>query len=268
MERAVSVLWLLGMAFASLYYVVPRAADRPLASGGAAMLAWAAWLIFSAASALAALTDTSVPFIITTLGGTATILLAVPVLLTAGVLAATMHGRWTLLFGTGPAAMAAVAVAFLFATSLLDAVGVLRGVEGLVGGTDWETGLFVWAMYGSFTLAAFAIAEHALPRIMRRAWSNPLLSGAQLWLAFGGATIAGLALMGGGIAEGSLIAQGATADTIEPVLVVYRAIAFAGFGLVAVAGLAMVVNTFLMYTSGEPVEPMITGQPAAAAAGH
>ncbi len=49
---------------------------------------------------------------------------------------------------------------------------------------------------------------------------------------------------------------------------IYRAIAFLGFGLVALAGLAFLGNLFLMYTSGERIEYLVPGQPAAAAAGH
>jgi cbb3-type cytochrome oxidase subunit 1 len=209
-----------------------------------------------------------VPFIVTTLGGTATILLVVPALLTVGNLAATMSGRWTLLFGIGVAAFAAVSLVFLMGTSLLEAIGALRAVDARVSGTDWEDGLFIWATYGTFTLAAFALAEHAMPRILRRAWGGGLLSGAQLWLAFGGATIGGLALMGGGLAQAALIAGGTTPDALSAELLIYRAIAFAGFGLVALSGIAMLVNMFLMYTTAEPaqyVAPMgSTSAPAAA----
>ena len=49
---------------------------------------------------------------------------------------------------------------------------------------------------------------------------------------------------------------------------VYHFVAFAGFGLVALAGLAFVVNLFLMYTGGEPAEYAVPGRRAAAAAGH
>jgi cbb3-type cytochrome oxidase subunit 1 len=252
-ERALPALWLLGMAFAILYFVVPRAASQPLASGAAALLAWLTWLVFAPTSALVALVDPSVPFIVTTLGGTATILLIVPALLTVGNLAATMSGRWTLLFGIGVAGMAAVSLVFLLGTSLLEAIGALRAVDARVSGTDWEDGVFIWAMYGAFTLAAFALAEHAMPRILRRAWGGGFMSGAQLWLAFGGATIAGLALMGGGLAQGALIGSGATPDVLSAELVIYRAAAFAGFGLVALAGIAMLVNMFLLYTTAEPV---------------
>jgi hypothetical protein len=131
----------------------------------------------------------------------------------------------------------------------------------------WASGLFVWSAFGTFTFAAFALAEHALPRILRRAWGGGLLAGAQLWLAFGGATIAGIALMGGGIAEGSLLAQRADPEALTAALLPYRAAALAGFGLVALSGLAMLTNAFLLYTSAEPVAYTVPGQPAAAT-GH
>lgn len=267
-ERATSVLWLLGMAYATLHYVVPRASGQPLAWVGIAMLTFVTWLVLAPLAAMVAVVDVSIPYAVTSIGIVATMLLLVPASLTLVNLVQTMAGRWTLLFGAGAAAFAIVALAFLFAASLLDAIGALRVVDQLVGGTDWERGAFLWAAFGTFTLAAFAMAEHALPRILRRAWGGGFLSGAQLWLAFGGAAIAGLALMGGGLAEGSLLAQGTAPDAIDAGVMVYRTIAFGGFGMVALAGLAFLANLFLMYTSGKPVEYVVPGQPAAAAAGH
>ncbi|MBA2264352.1 MAG: cbb3-type cytochrome c oxidase subunit I [Chloroflexi bacterium] len=267
-ERAMATVWLLGMAYATLHYIVPRAVGQPLVSGGLAMLTWLTWLALAPASALAVLVDPSVPFIFTTLGAVATMLLIVPAALAVGNLVATMQGRWTLLFGTGAPALAIVSLAFLLGTSLLEAIGALRGVDALVGGTEWHAGVWIWGMYGAFTLAAFALADHALPRMLRRAWGGGFLSVAQLWLVFGGATIAGLALMGGGLAEGSLLAQGTAADAIGAELMIYRAIALAGFGLVALAGLAMITTMFLMYTSARPIEYAAPGQPATVAAGH
>ena len=267
-ERAIAVLWLLGMAYAVLHYVIPRASGQPLAWAGLGLLTFLSWLVLAPLSGLAELLDASIPFAITSLGNVATMLLLVPAALTVINLVQTMSGRWTLLFGAGTVAFAAVALAFLLASSLLDAIGSLRSVHVLVGGTDWERGAFVWAAFGAFTFAAFALADHALPRILRRAWSGGLLAGAELWLAFGGATIAGLALMGGGMAEGSLLAQGTAPEAIIEGLLVYRAAALLGFGMVALAGLAFGVNLFLMYTAGEPAEYAVSGPTAAATAGH
>lgn len=270
-ERAIPIMWLLGVAYAVLHYVVPRASGQPLASAGIGMLSFVTWLLLAPAAGLGTLLDQSIPFAITSLGSVATMLLLVPAALTVVNLVQTMQGRWTLLFGLGSVAFAAVSLAFLLASSLLDAIGSLRSVHELVGRTDWERGAFLWAAYGTYTFAAFALAEHALPRILRRAWGGGLLPGAQLWLAFGGTTFAGLALMGGGMAEGSLLAAGTAPDAVGEALLIYRGVAFLGFGMVALSGLAFVVNLFLMYTSGDPVEyavPAPGAGSATAAAGH
>ncbi len=266
--RAVATLWLLGMAYAVLHYVVPRASGQPLASAGIGMLTFLTWLVLAPASALGALLDPSVPYAVTSLGNVATMLLLVPAALTVINLVQTVRGRWSLLFGPGTVAFCAVALAFLLAVSLLDAIASLRSVQVLVGGTDWVRGAFLWAAYGAFTFAAFALADHALPRILRRAWNGGLLSSGQLWLAFGGVTIAGLALMGSGMAGGSLLAQGTAPDAVGESLVIYRGAALIGLGMVALAGLAFLVNLFLMYTAGEPAEYAVPGTTAAAAAGH
>jgi cytochrome c oxidase cbb3-type subunit 1 len=267
-ERAIPIMWLLGMAYATLYYVVPRGTGQPLAWAGIGMLTFVTWLVLAPVAGLTAVVDVSIPYAITSVGIVATMLLLVPAALTAVNLVTSMQGRWTLVFGTGAAAFAIVALAFLFAASLLDAIGALRVVDQLVGGTGWERGAFLWSAYGTFTFAAFALAEHALPRMLRRAWGGGFLSGAQLWLTFAGVTVAGLALMGGGLAEGSLLAAGTAPDAVDQGVFIYRAIAFLGLGMVALAGLAFLTNLFLMYTSGERVEYAVPEQSAAATAGH
>ena len=136
------------------------------------MLSFVTWLVLAPVAGLTAVVDVSIPYAITTVGIVATMLLLVPAALTAVNLVQTMQGRWTLVFGAGAAAFAIVALAFLFAASLLDAIGALRVVDQLVGGTGWERGAFLWAAYGTFTFAAFALAEHALPRMLRRAWGG------------------------------------------------------------------------------------------------
>ena len=266
-ERSLIVMWLLGTAYAVLHYVVPRASQQPLASAGIGMLTFLTWLVLAPLSGLGELLDPSIPFAVTSLGNVGTILLLVPASLAVVNLFQTFQGRWTLLFGAGGIAFAAVSLAFLLGVSLLDAIGSLRSVQELVGATDWERGTFVWATYGTFTLASFALADHALPRVLRRDWGGGLLSTGMLWLTFGGAAIAGLALMGGGLAEGSLLAEGTAPADVASGLLVYRAIALGGLGLVALAGLAFLANLFLMYTSGRPAEYSASGA-VPAAAGH
>ena len=83
-------------------------------------------------------------------------------------------------------------------------------------------------------------------------------------LAFGGVTLAGC-LSGVGMAMFPGLWH---RSERRAALLVYHAVAFAGIGMVALAGLALVMNLFLMYASGEPAEYSVPGASAAAAVGQ
>jgi cytochrome c oxidase cbb3-type subunit 1 len=267
-SRTLETVWLLGAALATLYYIVPRASGNPLAAGGMALLAFATWLVLAPLAGLAELVDRSVPYAITTVGSTAAILLLVPAFLAAMNLMLTLRGRMSLLLGPTPVAFGAIGLAFVVASGLLEGIGALRSVAGVVGGTDWILGAFVFLALGACTFAGLALIEHAFPRLLRREWGGGLLSSVTLWTAFGGATVAGLLLIGSGLAEGSMLRQVAQQEEIAAALLPYRAIAFLGLGLVALSGLATLVNLFLMYTSGLPAPVASPTATATAGAGH
>ncbi|MGH2356677.1 MAG: cbb3-type cytochrome c oxidase subunit I [Candidatus Limnocylindria bacterium] len=269
-SRAIETLWLVGTAYAVLYYVVPRATGNPLASSGVATLGWLLWLLMAPLAGLAVAVDTSVPYVVTTIGSVATIVLMAPAFLAVMNLLQTIRGRWTLALGVGTVPFALVALAFLLATVLLQAIGALRSVYGFVVGTDWAEGAFVFAALGAYSFAMLALAEHAQPRLLRRAWGGGILAAAQLWPAFAGATLAGVGLIGAGLAQASFRLQAAPPDVVSAGLLPYHVIAAGGMGLLSLAGLAALLNLFLLYTSAEPIEyaaPSL-GTAAAAAGGH
>jgi cytochrome c oxidase cbb3-type subunit I len=269
--RTLEALWLLGAAVGTLYYVVPRATGNPLASAGVATLSWLLWLLFAPFSGLAEMVDTSVPFFLTTLGAVATILLLAPAFLVVMNLLDTIRGRWTLAFGAGTLAFALVGLAFLLSAALLQAIGALRTVHVYVAATEWQVGAFVFAALGAYTFPMLSLAEHAQPRLLRRAWGGGILSAALLWSAFAGATVAGVGFIGAGLAQAAFRAQAAPPEMVDAGLLPYRMLAAGGMGLLALAGLAALINLFLLYTSAEPIGHAVARPPgatAAAAAGH
>jgi cytochrome c oxidase cbb3-type subunit I len=266
--RALEAYWLLGAAVGTLYYVVPRATGNPLFSWGLALLGFALWAPLAGASAAAPLLAPEVPYVVTTIGIAATIMLVAHAFIVVGNLAMTMSGRWSLALGHGTMAFALVALTFLLATPVLEAIGALREIQVAFGLTDWALGVFLFAALGTSTFAFFALADHAMPRMLRRAWSGGLVARVQLWATFGGVTIAGLAFMAGGLAHGSLLAEGMAPEEIPAAVMVYVAAAGMGLALAALGALAMLVNLFLMYTSGRPVVYPALGEAQPAAAGH
>jgi cbb3-type cytochrome oxidase subunit 1 len=251
--RGIATYWVLGATLGALYYVIPRVTRNPLYSGGLALLAFVGWLAFAGLSAIGGLVDPSVPYVITTLGQAGTLLLLAPTFLAVANLLATMRGRWSLLLSAGPIQLAVASVAMVAGAALLESVGALRSVQRLTTGTDWGLGVEVVSLLGAATLAFYAIADHAAPRILHRAWVGSLLTQAELWATFGGATVAGLAMIAGGLAQGSLLAEGGTPDQLNATLFSFRLVAAAGMGLAALGGVALLVNLFILYTEGEPL---------------
>ncbi len=263
--RALETLCLSGIAIGTLYYVIPRAAGNPLYSRGLAMLGWLLWLGLGTLAPLATLVDVSVPFAITQIGNVATFLLVLPAFFVVANLLLSLRGRWTLVLSPGTVPFAVVALTFLAATALLEAIGSLGSVRALIGRTEWGVGVQLFALLGTATLAFLALADHAFPRILRRAWGGALLVEATLWAAFAGAALAGLALITGGVAHGSLLAQSAPPEEIDGLVFWFRLVLGAGIGLSALAAAVVALNVFLMYTSGRRADYAVL-EPAAAPA--
>jgi cbb3-type cytochrome oxidase subunit 1 len=252
--RLIFTYWILGSTIGTLLYVVPRTTLNALASGGLAMASWLLWAGLSAISAIGALADPSVPFVITQLGNAGTILLVAPVFLAVAALGLTLHGRWSLMLGAGTVAFCVISLAFLVGSALLDAIGALHSVQTLVHGTEWMVGASLFGTLGAATFAFFAFADHAAPRMFRRDWTDTPITDAQQWATLAGTAMAGLALMGAGIAHGSLMAQGAPGDQLNGTLLWFRLVAGGGLGLVALGGVCLVGTLFLMYTTARRAE--------------
>lgn len=266
--RALETLCLGGLAIGTLYYVIPRAAGNQLYSWGLAMLGWLLWLGFGTLALLATLVDASVPFAITQIGNVAAFLLVLPAFLVVANLLLSLSGRWTLVLSPGTVPFALVALTFLVATAMLEAIGALGSVRALVGRTEWGIGVRLFALLGTATFAFLAVADHAFPRLLRRDWGGTLLAEATLWAAFAGAALAGLALILGGVAHGSLLAQGAPPEEVDGLVFWFRLVLGAGIGLSALAAAVVTLNVFLMYTSGRRADYAVLGEAAAAPAGH
>lgn len=264
--RIIVTYWILGVALGTLFYVVPRSTFNALSSGGMAMAAWLLWAGLSGISGLGALVDTSVPFVVTSIGHVGTILLVAPVFLAVITLATTVQGRWSLALSAGAVAFAVVSLTFMLATSMLEAIGALGSVQQLVRGTEWPTGALLFATGGSATFAFFAFADHAAPRMFRRDWGGSLLTDAQLWATFAGVTLAGLGLIGAGMVHGSLLRDGVPAEEVGGTLLWFRLVVASGLGLTAIGAVCALGTLFLMYTTARRAEYTLVD--AAPAAGH
>jgi cbb3-type cytochrome oxidase subunit 1 len=267
--RGLSLLWLLAVPIGALHYLIPRLTGQPLASGSLAWFGLGAWLILSVVASLGAAVHPSVPYALVSAGNAATLMLLVPAVAIIGNLSMTLRGRWFLVLSPGPMALAVICLTFLGGSVLLAGVESLRAVQTAVSRTEWPFGLAAFALGGAVTIGLLAVAEHAWPRMLHRSHTGGLLAYAVTWAALGGAAVAGVALIAAGLFHVGMVVDGMPPAEISANLLPIHLVAWAGMGLLGLAGAGHALGAYLLAAHGRPVRTTPPGTaPIAAPAGH
>jgi hypothetical protein len=267
--RGIALVWLLGIPIGALHYLIPRLTGQPLASGTLGWLGLATWAVLGVLSCFGAAVSPSLPYALVSAGNAATIMLLLPATAIIGNLTMTMRGRWSLVLSPGPAALAVASLAFLGGSVLLLGIGSLREVQAAVARTEWPFGVAAFGLGGAATIGLLAIGEHAWPRLLHRSHAGGLLAYAVTWSAFGGAAIAGTALIAAGLFHVDLVADGMTTAEIQSALLPIHLVAWAGLGLMGLAAAGHAMSAYLLAAHGRPVRTTAPGAaPAPAPAGH
>jgi cbb3-type cytochrome oxidase subunit 1 len=267
--RGLSLLWLLGAAIGALHYIIPRLTGQPLASGSLGWFGLAAWVTLGVVSCFGAAVHPSVPYALVSAGNAATLMLLVPAVAIIGNLSMTLRGRWSLVLSPGPVALAVTSLTFFGGSVLLAAVESLRAVQNVVARTEWPFGLAAFALGGAVTIGLLAVGEHAWPRMLHRSHTGGLLAYAITWAALGGAAVSGMALIAAGLFHVGMVADGIPPGEISANLLPIHLVAWAGMGLLGLAGAGHALGAYLLAAHGRPVRATTPGAaPAAAPAGH
>jgi len=267
--RGLSLLWLLGVGIGALHYLIPRLTGQPLASGSLGWLGLTAWVTLGVVSCFGAAVHPSVPYALVSAGNAATLMLLVPAVAIIGNLSMTLRGRWFLILSPGPMALAVTSLTFFGGSVLLAGVESLRAVQTAVARTEWPFGLAAFALGGAVTIGLLAVGEHAWPRMLHRSHTGGLLAYAITWAALGGAAVAGVALIAAGLFHVGMVADGMPPDEISASLLPIHLVAWAGMGLLGLAGAGHALGAYLVAAHGRPVRTTMPGTaPVPAPAGH
>ncbi|MGH2489222.1 MAG: cbb3-type cytochrome c oxidase subunit I, partial [Candidatus Limnocylindria bacterium] len=267
--RGLSLLWLLAVPIGALHYLVPRLTGQPLASGALGWLGLGSWVVLSVVSCFGAAVHPSVPYALVSAGNAATVMLLLPAAAIFGNLSMTTRGRWQLALSPGPMALALASLAFLGGSVVLAGVGSLRTVQSAVAPTEWPFGLAAFALGGAASVGLLAVGEHAWPRMLHRSHTGGLLAYVVTWAALAGATLAGVALVAAGLFHVGMVADGMLPEEISANLLPIHLVAWAGMGLLGLAGAGHALGAYLLAAHGRPVRTVTPGAaPVAAAAGH
>jgi len=192
-SQNVLTLWLLPVALAAAYYLLPRLTGRPAAHYGYAQLGFWVLVVVGSWTGVRHLAGGPVPAWIPTMGIAATVLLVFHYILVGINLGGNLAGP----SGAALRFVRAGLVAYL-AAGLVDTLSSLRGFAVIVQFTYFETALQQLFLNGAFALIAFGALYELVPRMTGRAWPSPGQIRSHFVLAVGGmlVSVIGLALAG------------------------------------------------------------------------
>lgn len=257
--------WLLGSVVGISWYVVPKAAGRPLFSRQLAQIVFGSLVLLPTAAGLAGLTFGPVADWAETIGVVFRFSLLVPALaIPAGILA-TVSGTGGNRVVVSPALQAALAGSWLLAAGgVATALTAVPYVQSVVGLTTFEDGTLA-LLVGAGTLFAASFVYHSIPAVTGRPLASNSLAFDHTRLIVWGSAVTALFLWYAGIHVGAGFRAGALGglwtavgdgfgEATDGVVPLYM-LALLGLGLVAAGQVIFLVNTLRSVGRKTPTVP-------------
>jgi cbb3-type cytochrome oxidase subunit 1 len=161
-------VWGLGLATGLAYYVVPKAAEQPLASRQLAKVGF--WsLVFGAIwSGAVQMVAGPLPEWLQSVAAVLGLALPVAAVANATNIAMTIGPRWRRIAQEPVLAAAAAGAGFAALASILGAIAGFRSAAVIVSLTAFWDGVFYLTMFGAIALLFAAFAWHVLPNMVGR----------------------------------------------------------------------------------------------------
>ncbi|HVK57230.1 MAG TPA: cbb3-type cytochrome c oxidase subunit I [Candidatus Kapabacteria bacterium] len=196
------MLWLAPIALAVIFYLMPKLSGQPLYSRPLAIFSF--WFYLLAATASGFQNFWALPAWMPTLSATASALLAIPVLAILFNWYKTWagHNKAKKAKDVSSKYLVFSAVAF-FVVALFAALLACPAIDVVVGMTLFVQGSALWTLYAFIGMAFFAAIYHIVPRLIEIDWPSPKFAGIHFALSVAGIVMVTLALLLGGISQGT-----------------------------------------------------------------
>ena len=195
-------LWLVPMALAVAYYIVPKVVGRPLAHYGLAKFGFWSWLLFSGWSGGYDLIGGPVPAWILSLAVVASVLTLLPLYAVYANFSGTLshHGRG--LRHSPSLRFVTVGVWCFLAAGIARHVAGFRSVNVVVHFTLVGGAVHELVVYGFVSLALFGAMYYSVARMLNTEWESPGMIRAHFWFAVSGFGLTTVAFALGGLIQG------------------------------------------------------------------
>ncbi len=195
-------LWLIPMALAIAYYVVPKVVGRPLAHYSLAKFGFWTWLLSSGWSGAYDLIGGPAPAWLLSLAVVSSALTLLPLYAIGANFRGTLHGHVRGLRHSPSLRFVTVGVWCFLAAGIASAVTGFRSINAVVHFTLVGGALHELVVYGFVSLAFFGAVYYILARLLNTEWESPGLIRLHFWFSVTGFGLAALALTLGGVIQG------------------------------------------------------------------
>ena len=184
------------------YYFIPKAANAPLYSHKLSLIGfWTLGAIYIWNGAHHMIYG-PIPYWLQTVATIFSFLLFIPVFSVITNFFGTMRGEWHQLRNNVVLKFLMAGTVFYLLTCIQGPLQALRAMSAVVHFTDYTIGHAHMALFGTFTLFAFAGAYYSVPRIYRKPLYSEGMAEWHFWLSFLGFILFSTALWIGGFMQG------------------------------------------------------------------
>lgn len=249
-------LWITPMGTAMLYYFMPIITKNPVYSHKLSMLGFWGLALFYPFTGAHHYLFSPIESWVQTIAIMSSMMLILPVWSVVTNQVGTMRGKWHMLSSHIEVKFLILGAVFYVITCFQGPTQALRSMQEIIHFTDWVVGHAHLAIYGVFTMWAWASIYFIWPKITGRQIYSQKLAGWHFWLSLLGFSIMALTLWGAGLVQGGMLrlAQNvAFIDTIKAISPFWILRSIGGWMMI-VGACCFVWNMYMTAKVGKPIE--------------
>jgi cytochrome c oxidase cbb3-type subunit 1 len=195
-------LWLTPIGLAAAYYFIPKVLGRPIHSYYLSVIGFWSLALFYNWAGVHHLIGGPVPAWVISAGTVASVMMVIPVLVTAINHHLTVVGHHREGWRSPTIRFVVFGAINYTATSLFGSAMALRSVNEVTHFTHFTVGHAHHGVYGFFTMIMFGSAYYMMPRLLKKEWPSAFLIKTHWWMCALGILLMVFALQVGGWIQG------------------------------------------------------------------
>lgn len=249
------------LAFATIYYLIPKALGQHVVGYRQSSLAFWSWIAFTSCSGLASLVNGPFPAWIASAGVVASFALLLPLMIFSMQFLSSLFVSFSKIWDTISIRYVFYGVVAFILATLLIVVGSLREVQDTIQFSHFDSGARFLFLAGFAGMVFMGGIYFMLPRLLRKPLPSPGLADFQFWILGLGIFAVSFSMVFGGVTFGSLL-NNSSADTIRIVenAQAYLFMSTIGFVIFLCGSLAFAVSFFWMLASSRDEEEEATAE--------